>query len=81
MLVSDTTPITPILNDYVSNGKLNSLRPADVTAFLRTNLHWRTVGVSHLANHYTFVAFTLSIKYHTLLSFYKILLYSPSIDQ
>ena len=46
MLVSDTTPITPILIDYVSNGKLNSLLPVDVTPFLRTNLHWRAVGVS-----------------------------------
>lgn len=44
--VSDSTPITPILLDYVSNGTLSSLYPIDVVPFLKTNLHWRTVGVS-----------------------------------
>lgn len=47
--VSDATPITPILLDYLANGALNSLQPKDVVPFLKSNLHWRTVGVSDTA--------------------------------
>jgi len=45
VLVRDTNPMTPILFDYQKNGKLANLHPEDVVPFLRTNLHWRVVGV------------------------------------
>ncbi|KAL8792906.1 MAG: hypothetical protein Q9195_004483 [Heterodermia aff. obscurata] len=46
LLVSDTKPISPILLDYVGNGALRSLYPEDVVPFLRSNLHWRAVGIA-----------------------------------
>ena len=58
--VSDTTPITPILLDYVTNGTLSSLHPIDVVPFLKTNLHWRTVGVSGAAQALFILLFSLS---------------------
>ncbi|KAI9719091.1 MAG: hypothetical protein M1812_003721 [Candelaria pacifica] len=44
--VTSTNPITPMLHDYVGNGTLASLHPDDVVPFLRTNLHWRVVGIN-----------------------------------
>ena len=49
-LVSDTTPITPILMDYIKIGQLTSLEPDHVKPFLIDRLRWRvqTVRCSQL---------------------------------
>ncbi len=45
-LVSDTTPITPILMDYIKIGQLTSLEPEHVKPFLTSRLKWRVQMVS-----------------------------------
>ena len=45
-LVSDTTPITPILMDYIKIGQLKSLEPDHVKPFLIDRLRWRVQMVS-----------------------------------
>lgn len=46
-LVSDTTPITPILMDYVKVGLLTSLEPEHVKPFLTDRLRWRVQTVCY----------------------------------
>ena len=46
LVVGNANPITPMLLDYVKIGKLPNLQPDVVVPFLRSNLHWRVVGVS-----------------------------------
>lgn len=46
-LVSDTTPITPILMDYIKVGLLTSLEPDHVKPFLIDRLRWRVQTVCH----------------------------------
>ncbi|KPI40958.1 Tyrosinase [Cyphellophora attinorum] len=43
LLVTDTTPVTPLLLDYVLKGELHDLRPESVEPFLVKNLRWRIV--------------------------------------
>ena len=45
-LVSDTTPITPMLMDYIKIGQLTSLEPEHVKPFLTDRLRWRVQTVS-----------------------------------
>src|SRR5262245_37366485 len=46
-LAYDTNPVTSFLIRYVRNSsQLQSLHPDQVVPFLKTNLHWRVVGVS-----------------------------------
>lgn len=45
-LVCDTTPITPILMDYIKIGQLVSLEPEHVKPFLTDRLKWRVQTVS-----------------------------------
>lgn len=45
-LVSNTTPLTDQLLDYVASGYLESMRPEHVNPFLIKNLKWRVIAVS-----------------------------------
>jgi tyrosinase len=45
LLVTDTTPITPMLMDYVLKGNLEDLTPEKVEPFLVKNLRWRILKV------------------------------------
>ena len=45
-LVSDTTPVTPILMDYVKIKQLKSLEPEHVKPFLTDRMRWRVQTVS-----------------------------------
>ena len=49
-LVSDTTPITPILMDYIKIGHLASLDPDHVKPFLTDRLRWRVQTVSQTSS-------------------------------
>lgn len=49
-LVSDTTPITPILMDYIKIGQLASLEPEHVKPFLTDRLRWRVQKVSYISS-------------------------------
>lgn len=40
-MVSDTTPITPMLLDYIKIGELANLEPENVKPFLVDRLRWR----------------------------------------
>jgi len=46
VLVSNTTPITSMLLDYMEIGELQSLHPEHVKPFLIERLKWRVVTVS-----------------------------------
>jgi tyrosinase len=46
LLVADTAPITPMLQDYVKLGQLQNLTPEHVRPFLVKNLKWRITTVS-----------------------------------
>ena len=50
LIVTDTSPITAMLSDYVAKQpeKLASLEPRDVVPFLKENLRWRVLDVSYL---------------------------------
>ncbi|KAF4627308.1 hypothetical protein G7Y89_g10846 [Cudoniella acicularis] len=46
VLVSNTSPVNPILLDYIEIGELESLRPEHVKPFLVKNLEWRVLTVN-----------------------------------
>lgn len=46
LLVTNTTPLTDQLLDYVEIGMLESMRPEHVKPFLVANMKWRVIGVS-----------------------------------
>ena len=45
LLVTNTTPITPMLLDYIKIGQLQSLEPEHVKPFLISRLKWRVQTV------------------------------------
>ena len=60
-MVSDTTPVTPILLDYIKIGQLTSLEPEHVKPFLTDRLRWRVQKVSCISS--LFVDLRVSAKY------------------
>lgn len=51
-LVTDTTPVTSMLLDYVHQNLLTDLTPPSVVPFLIQNLKWRIVTVSESGQGY-----------------------------
>ena len=47
-LVSDTTPLMPMLLDYIKIGQLTNLEPENVKRFLVDRLRWRVQTVSYI---------------------------------
>lgn len=43
-IVTGTNPITPMLRDYITIGRLEGLASREVVPFLQKSLYWRVVG-------------------------------------